>query len=772
MNTILPSFGNLNYKVAEGNIAFTEQLFRKLSQHVPGAIYQFQLFDDGRFCFPYISIGSIEVFEMEPDEVLADPSLVFSKIYKEDAIGFNAARLISKENLSLLQYDFRISLPIKGERWISISSSPERLEDSVLWHGYAQDITEQKEREGLLVESEKKYRSIIESSINGFILGQGGNILDTNEAAVAIFGYENVEEFMKIKRKQLFDEDDPNFIELIKYRTIHGKAKGEITGFKKSGERFPCEFYSVISPNPDGVRKTMNFVVDITERKKTEENLAKSQHLLSNAEAIAKIGSSEVDYKTGKFFWSDEFYRIHGLEPNSFEPTPTLSETFLHPDDRYKIKLFEESAFAHKDHLEFDSKIIRADGEVRDISSYWKYTYDNEGNPLKMYGVVQDITEKKMLEAALKQSEEQFRGAFEYSAMGLALVDLNKNWIQINDSLCNMLGYTKAELLKISFADITHPDDLEIDLEHVKDLIDGKIESFKLEKRYYHKNGDIIWVLLVVSKVRDKNGIVNHLVAQIENITQRRESEKALENLNKELVERADELAESNRELERFAYVASHDLQEPLRMIGSFLQLLQKKYANDLDSKAHEYINYAVDGAKRMKDLILDMLEYSRVNTNPIDFENIDLNEVYGDVKLNLSESISSNKAKIEVSKLPTIKGIKLHMLQLIQNIIGNALKYRSLERDPIINILANEKDTEWEIMISDNGIGIDPRFYEKIFIIFQRLHNKNEYSGTGIGLAICKKIIDKHGGRIWVTSEPGKGSVFYFTLPKSAPTE
>ena len=352
--------------------------------------------------------------------------------------------------------------------------------------------------------------------------------------------------------------------------------------------------------------------------------------------------------------------------------------------------------------------------------------------------------------------------------MGLALVDLNKNWIQINDSLCNMLGYSKEELLKITFKDITHPDDLELDLQYLDDMIAGKIESFKLEKRYFHKNGSIIWALLVASKVKDKNGEVNHLVAQIENITQRKESEEALANLNKELTHRADELAESNRELERFAYVASHDLQEPLRMIGSFLQLLQKKYSPNLDSKANEYINYAVDGAKRMKELILDMLEYSKVNTNLLDYAQIDLNTIVEEVKLNLSESISVNNAQIEVANLPIVSGIKLHMIQLMQNLIGNAIKYRTPDRIPEIKISLKEKEMYWEIAVKDNGIGIDPRFYDKIFIIFQRLHNKNEYSGTGIGLAICKKIVEKHGGIIWVESVAGSGSSFYFTLPKN----
>jgi hypothetical protein len=201
-------------------------------------------------------------------------------------------------------------------------------------------------------------------------------------------------------------------------------------------------------------------------------------------------------------------------------------------------------------------------------------------------------------------------------------------------------------------------------------------------------------------------------------------------------------------------------------MVTSFLQLLEKRYKDKLDNKAHEYIEFAVDGAERMKRLILDLLEYSRVNTSTIEKEDVDLNAILKEIIFTYSNILNENDGMISRDNLPVVKGSKTQLLQLFQNLIGNAIKYKS-DQPPIIRIDCKETDAEYEFAISDNGIGINKKFYSKIFIIFQRLHNREQYSGTGIGLAICKKIIDKHRGRIWVESELGKGSTFHFTLPK-----
>ena len=244
----------------------------------------------------------------------------------------------------------------------------------------------------------------------------------------------------------------------------------------------------------------------------------------------------------------------------------------------------------------------------------------------------------------------------------------------------------------------------------------------------------------------------------VRDITERKMAE---EKLNLKL----EELARSNEELEQFAYVSSHDLQEPLRMITSYLQLLQRRYQGELDDKADKYIYYAVDGASRMQNLINDLLEFSRVTTRGREPEPTNCEFVLNQVSSNLEIYIKENKATVSHDPLPEVIADSTQLVQVFQNLIINGIKFHS-EEAPKIHISAEKKESEWVFSVQDNGIGIDPQYSGKIFEVFKRLHKKEEYPGTGIGLAICKKIVERHGGHIWVESELGKGSTFYFTLP------
>ena len=239
-----------------------------------------------------------------------------------------------------------------------------------------------------------------------------------------------------------------------------------------------------------------------------------------------------------------------------------------------------------------------------------------------------------------------------------------------------------------------------------------------------------------------------------------------VQTLNKQLIKRADELTSSNSELERFAYVASHDLQEPLRVITSFLQLLDKKYGNNLDEKARSYINYAVDGSIRMRQLIRDLLNYSRLDSGKNIRTEVDLNLVMQEVVNNLAASMAHNNADINMEVLPVVKANKAQMVQLFQNLISNSLKYRKKEEDPRIKITCQRKTRYVVISVADNGIGISPNYHQRIFEMFQRLHTREEYSGTGIGLAICKKIMEHHNGFIELNSEEGMGTEFILNIP------
>jgi signal transduction histidine kinase len=250
----------------------------------------------------------------------------------------------------------------------------------------------------------------------------------------------------------------------------------------------------------------------------------------------------------------------------------------------------------------------------------------------------------------------------------------------------------------------------------------------------------------------------------LEELVQERTNE--LQTANEHLREMTDALARSNAELEQFAYIASHDLREPLRMVTSFVQMLHRRYHDKLDKDANSYIGFAVDGAQRMEQLIIDLLQYARVGTRGKELVPVDCNKIVQTVLQDLNIAIHESHTTVSINgSLPTVQGDDVQLTQLFQNLIANAIKFRKPDEPPRIEISASRNEHEWTFNVRDNGIGIEPGFFEKIFVIFQRLHARDKYPGTGIGLAVCKRIVERHGGRIWVESEPGHGSIFHFTL-------
>jgi PAS domain S-box-containing protein len=381
---------------------------------------------------------------------------------------------------------------------------------------------------------------------------------------------------------------------------------------------------------------------------------------------------------------------------------------------------------------------------------------------LEYYGVVStlsDITARRQAEAALRESEERFRLTFELAASGIAHVGLDGRFVRVNRSLCEILGYPEHELVGLSVKDISHTEDRNLtDSQRLK-LQAGAAESARFEKRYLRKDGAIVWVDLAIAVARAADGRPLYEIAIFDDITERKDADAALSHAH-------EELKRSNAELAQFAYVASHDLQEPLRMVSSYTQLLVRRYGDKLDEDAKEFMGYIVDGAARMKQLIEDLLAYSRVGTRGKSFERVAVEAALRRAINNLRAAIEEAGAAISYDALPTVRGDELQLSQLFQNLIGNALKFRSASV-PRIHVSAAEKEHEWELVVRDNGIGIEPAYFERIFMVFQRLHNKGEYPGTGIGLAICKKVVERHDGRIWVASQPGEGASFHFTLPK-----
>jgi chemotaxis family two-component system sensor kinase Cph1 len=348
-----------------------------------------------------------------------------------------------------------------------------------------------------------------------------------------------------------------------------------------------------------------------------------------------------------------------------------------------------------------------------------------------------------------------FSTVFETNLEGVFIADMHGTILHGNKSVTVVMGYTPQEIIGKSLRSL-HADANQESFDDVLATVQsgGQWQGETMLKR---QSGEEFPSWMNVTGAKDGKGVVTHIIVEFSDITTFKQTQQAL-------VSRTDELARSNRELEQFAYVASHDLQEPLRMVASYTQLLARRYKDKLDEDANEFIHYAVDGAMRMQALINDLLMISRVGTRGKPLQPCESGLSLEHALINLRMAIEEAGAEVTHDPMPRVMADISQLTQLLQNLIGNAVKFHSGEK-PRIHVGAQRRGHDWVISVKDNGIGIAPEFFERIFVIFQRLHGKQEYPGTGIGLAVCKKIVERHGGMIWVESEPGQGATFLFTL-------
>ena len=396
---------------------------------------------------------------------------------------------------------------------------------------------------------------------------------------------------------------------------------------------------------------------------------------------------------------------------------------------------------------------------------------DGAGKPVGLATTELDITAHKRAEENLRRMATVVRDSND----AITIQDFEGKITAWNRGAELMYGYSEEEAFITNIDLLTTPDKVEEQKDFIHRLIAGKaITSFETQR--VTKDGRVLDIWMTVTKLMDDAGKPVGLATTERDITEHKRVVEEVHKLNVELeqrvAERTDELTlyaqrlvRSNAELKEFAYGVSHDLQEPLRMVTSYVQLLEKRYKGKLDPNADEFISYVVEGTIRMKQLLQALSDYSRVGTRSNPMQTVESEKVLEAVLKNLKIVLEETNGTITQGPLPIIIADEMQMLQIFQNLIGNALKFHG-PQPPLIHVSAKQEGKNWIFSVQDNGIGIDPLYFEKIFIIFQRLHRRDEYPGTGIGLAVVRKIVERHGGRIWVESELDKGTTFYFTIP------
>ena len=379
--------------------------------------------------------------------------------------------------------------------------------------------------------------------------------------------------------------------------------------------------------------------------------------------------------------------------------------------------------------------------------------------------VLRDISDRKAAEEALQRSEERLRLALKVANQGLYDLDLETDEAIVSPEYSRMLGYDEPGEYRetvASWRDRLHPEDREATAEAYRAYAAGEVPQYRAEFRLRGRDG-WRWILSIGQFVNwNAAGKPTRMLGTHIDISDRRQAEATLQQLNADL-------AASNSELEQFAYVASHDLQEPLRLIANYTQLLAEDYRGKLDPDADEYIHFIVDSATRLQQLIQDLLAFCRVGSRGHDFQTVDCADALQEACRNLQLAITENQACLTCGTLPAIQADRSQLVQIWQNLIGNAIKFRS-DEPPHIQVAAERQNGAWQFSLRDNGIGIGRQHAERIFEVFQRLHPRHDYDGTGIGLAICRRIVERHGGKIWVTPNPDGGSTFYFVLPDRPP--
>jgi len=720
--------------------------FKNLSENLPGFFYQLEVKTNGNFKFTFISEG-IKQFGFTQQQVLTNPFDLLSLLKEEDLAQLIEMGNSGNEKHKELHKQFELNLKNGIEkRWIEIHDKSFLKENGdILFNGFVLDITDRINAEDEL----NKINRIFTHSIDMlYIAGFDGYFKLLNPAWSKTLGW-SMEELLSKPWKEFVHPEDFQKTNLFYSQILKGKEAlqflnryickdGSLKWFSWNSFPYPKEGIMI------GVAR------DVTNQiaKEVEYTTLFSEMLDGFAlhEMIYDEDGNAIDYR---FIDVNSAYEtLTGLRASDIIGKTVLE--VLPQTEKYWIESYE-NVVKTGESVQFENFANQLDKffEVKAFS----LAKD------QFVTIFTDITFRKRAEKKLSESEEYHRSLFK--AMPNMIFVLTKEGVYIDFKASSEQLYLQPEFFIGKNIKETMPLEIQEKFEdalkkalHKKDVIEFQY-NLTISKKLRHYTAKLVAFG------------ENKVIVLVSDVTESVLSKDALIKLNQELKDQTESLQKSNLELEQFAYVASHDLQEPLRMISSFLSLLEKKYRDTLDEKAQKYIQFSVNGALRMQKIITDLLEFSKVGRKPNLLQSIDLNDEVKNTLVIYNDIILQKNATIQVDHLPTIYTDKLSIQQIFLNLIGNALKFQGNNSNPIIHISCVEKSKDWEFSVKDNGIGIETAYFRKIFEMFQRLHTTDKFSGSGMGLSITKKIIVNNKGKIWLESELGKGSTFYFTIPK-----